>query len=350
MNGWMRRAAETRRRVGRRDTRATRCLLFGLIGILSVTVYGVAGYVTLGWSPFDAFYMVIITISGVGFGEVRPMRSTPERLHTIIVIVLGLGAVACSIAGLVALLAEDEIYRALGHQRMRRRIDGLQGHAVIAGFGRIGSLVAEELATNGRPFVVIERSADRLTEVARMGYAFVQGDATEETTLLAAGIVRAKILVSVMPGDAENVFVTLTARQLAPTIEIIARAEQHNTLKTLKQAGAGHVVMPAAIGARRIASLLTNPSAVEFAELVTSQTRLSLELDEISIADGSPLLGHPVGEADIRQATGTLVIAIKRRDGQVAYPADDAPLSVGDAIVLLGRRSNLDQFRQLYGR
>jgi len=166
---------------------SVRRIAIGLGLVATVIVYGVVGYVLLGWSPFDAFYMVVITISGVGFGEVRPMVTTAERVHTILVIALGLVAVAFSVAGLVALLTEGEIHRALGHQRMRKQIDELSGHVIIAGFGRIGSLVAEELVANGRPFVVIERSADRIGEIERRGYHYVQGDATDEDVLIAAG-------------------------------------------------------------------------------------------------------------------------------------------------------------------
>jgi voltage-gated potassium channel len=309
----------------------------------------VLGYVALGWHPFDALYMVIITVSGVGFGEVRPMETTHERLHTMLVITLGVVAFVYTVGGLVALLTEGEIYRALGHQRMQRHLEELDHHTIVVGFGRIGSLVSEELASNGREFVVIERSSERVAKIERRGYLHVQGNATDEVILEAAGLARAKVLVAVMPNDADNVFVTLTAKQLSPGIEIISRAEQHSTLKTLRQAGASHVVMPAAIGAHRIASLLTNPSAVEFAELVTPQTRLSLEMDEIPIPEGSPLVGLSITEANILRKTNAIVVAVKRHDGHVEYPANlDTPIAAGDVVVLLGRQPNLQRFRQHY--
>ena len=332
------------------DRKSTRRLVFGLGGLVGVIAYGTIGYVLLGWSPFDAFYMVVITISAVGFGEVRHMASTPERIHTIIVIALGLVTVSYTIAGLVALLAEGDFQRLLGHQRMRRQIDEMRHHTIIAGFGRIGSMIAEELETNEHKFVVIERSGDRIPEIERRGYLYVQGDATDEAILLAAGLDRAKVMVSVMPGDADNVFVTLMAKQIAPTVEIISRAEQSSTQKTLRQAGASHVVMPAAIGAHRIVSLLTNPKAVEFAELVTNQSRLALELEEIPILAGSPLVGRTIAESDIRKRTNAIVIAVKRKDGILEYPpSHEVPIDVGDVVVLLGRRSNLDLFRESYG-
>ena len=152
-----------------------------------------------------------------------------------------------------------------------------------------------------------------------------------------------------LPTDAENVFLTLTVRRLAPKVEIIARAEQPVTLKTLRQAGADHVVMPAVIGAHRIISLLTNPSAVEFAELVTQRSHLAIEMDDVPIKVAGTLLGRTLRDADIGRRTGVIVIAVKRADGRVEFPpSGDEPLLSGDSIVVLGRRSNLDQFRKLF--
>jgi voltage-gated potassium channel len=153
-----------------------------------------------------------------------------------------------------------------------------------------------------------------------------------------------------MPHDAANVFITLTARQMAPKVMIVARAEQPSTQKKLKQAGANHVILPAVIGAHRIVSLLTNPTAVEFAELVTQRSSLAIEMDDIPIRDQSPLRGQTMRDADIGRRTGIIVIAVKRLDGRVEFPpSGDVPLDVGDSIVILGRRSNLDQFRTLFG-
>jgi voltage-gated potassium channel len=326
-----------------------RRIIYALLVLAGVVTYGVIGYIILGWPPFDAFYMVVITISGVGFGEVRPMVTTAERVHTIMVIAMGLITVGFTVAGTVALLAEGEIQRIMGHHRMRRQIEELKDHAIIAGFGRIGSLVAEELIANNQAFVIIERSVERNAEAERRHYFYVQGDATEEAVLLAAGLDRARALVSVMPNDADNVFVALTARQIAPGVEIIARAEQPSTQKTLRHAGANHIVTPAAIGAHRIASLLTNPSLVEFAELVTSTSRLALQMDEIPIPETSTLVGCTIAEADVRRKTNSLIVAIKRRDGRLEYPASqEHPIEAGDVIVLLGRRENLDHFRSHY--
>jgi voltage-gated potassium channel len=324
-------------------------IMLGFAAVFLVIVLGILGYVALGWSPFDALFMVVITISGVGFGEVRPMGSSAERIHTMLVIGLGMVAVAYTIAGFVQLLTEGEIRRLLGHQRMRRQIELLSGHTVVAGFGRVGSLVCEELAAAELAFVVIERAADRLAEIERHSFLHVAGDATEESALQDAGLLRAKVLVTAMPSDAETVCITLTARQMCPQVMIVARAEQPSTLKKLRQAGANHVVLPAAIGAHRIVSLLTNPTAVEFTELVTQRSHLAIEMDDIPIRPGIPLEGKTLRDADIGRRTGVIVIAVKRADGRVEFPpSGDEPFAVGDSIVILGRRANLDQVRRQF--
>jgi voltage-gated potassium channel len=324
---------------------SVRRMFLGLAWVGVVIALGTLGYVLLGWSPFDALFMVVITISGVGYGEVHPLDSTLARVHTMMVISLGIVAIAYTVAGFLQFLTEGEIRKLLGHQRVRRQIESLSGHTILVGYGRMGELVCEELASAGKPFVVIESSVDRAAEIGRHGYLFVQGDATEEDVLGHAGITRAKTLVTAVSSDSDSLFITLTARQLAANLEIIARAEMPSTQKKLRQAGANHVVLPAAIGARRIASLLTNPSAVEFAELVTQQSHLAIVMEEIPVHKGGPLAGLTPRDADIRRRTGVMVVAIKRGAGHVEFPpASDAVFAPGDTIVLLGRQENLDQF------
>ena len=321
----------------------------GVASVMAVVVFGVLGYVYYGWAWFDALFMVVITISGVGFGEVRPLVTTGERVHTMMVIGFGLIAMAYTVAGFVQYLTEGEIRNYLGQQRMRRQIAALTGHTIIVGFGRIGLLVAEELVTNNVAFVVVEKSPLRLPELERRGYPHVGGDATEEETLRSAGIERARTLISVLATDAENVYITLTAKRLVPDLDVIARADQVVTMKTLRQAGARHVVMPAAIGAHRIASLLTNPSAVEFAELVTRHSSLAIEMEEIPVRSRGALDGLTLRDADIGRRTGVIVIAIKRADGRVEFPpSGEEAFGAGDTAVLLGLRSNLDTFRQIF--
>jgi voltage-gated potassium channel len=326
-----------------------RRIAIGFAAIGFVILYGVAGYMAMGWTFMDSFYQVFITISAVGLTEVHPLVSTPLRLHTMMVIAMGLFSVAFTLGGFIALLTEGEFRKYLGHQRMMKQIDTLTGHTIVAGFGRVGALVCEGLASSEMPFVIIELEHGRAVELEARGYLHLFGDATDETILKEAGIARAGVLVTAMPNDAANVFITLTARELSPNLMIIARAEQPSTQKKLRQAGANHVISPAAIGARRIVSLLTNPMALEFVELVTQRSSLAIEMDEIPIRPTSPLAGQTLRDADVGRRTGVMVIAVKCADGGVEFPpSGDHPFGPGDTIVLLGRRANLEQFREKF--
>ena len=321
----------------------------GLISLSIVITYGIVGYLVAGWSFADAVYMVVITISSVGFGEIRPIDSTYLRVHTMLVIASGMVAVGYTLAGVLRFVAEDELSKLLGTQRLRRMIDHLSGHTIVAGLGRMGMRVCEELAAAGEPFVLIDSEADKLAIAGNRGWLHVAGDATEEDILNKAGLARAKNLVTAIPNDAANVFITLTARQMNAHVQIVARAERASTQKKLKQAGANHVVLPAAIGAHRIVSILTNPSALEFVELVTHRSSLAIEMDEIPVHDPGPLTGKTLRDLDVGRRTGAMVVAIKRVDGEVEFPPNgDRPLAAGDFIVLLGKNNNLAQFREAY--
>src|SRR5262249_4044307 len=234
------------------------------------------------------------------------------RAHTIIVITLGISTVAYTLASFIQFLTEGELLVYFGRQRKMRQIETLSQHTIVAGYGRVGALVCDELAAAEQPFVVVDQSNDRAEQIEAKGYFCVTGDATEEKTLDEAGIRRARVLISAMPHDAENVFITLTGRQICPRLLIIARAEQPSTVKELKHAGADHVVLPAATGAHRIVSLVTNPTAVQFAELVTQRTSLAIEMDEMPILATHALAGRSVRDADIKRRTGVIVVAIKR--------------------------------------
>lgn len=322
----------------------------GAVVLSAIVSISVLGYVFLfgrGW--IDALYMVVITVGTVGFGE-HSSIGWPEQLFTMGVIVLGISASVFTLGGFIQMMTEGEIERILASGRASRNIEGLAQHAIIAGFGRVGRILAQELAERKQPFVIVENNPAAAAEAESMGYLAVEGDATEEETLIRAGIQRAKCLVTVLPNDAANVFITLTSRNLNRELQIIARGEQHSTQKKLLQAGANRVVLPASIGAMRIASMITHPSTVELMELVAGRSVLDVEVDELTVPDACPLLGRSIGETEIRARHGLLIVAIKHATGKLTFnPETTATFQPRDIVIVMGRVEDIERFRREYG-
>lgn len=336
-------------RVVRSARSPTRKVLLGVGLFIGVCSVAVLGYMVAGWPAGDAAYMVVITIFGVGYGEVQPVDSWPLRLLTTMVIVGGYGAVFFALGGVVQMIIDGEITSALGARRMSKDIDRLEGHAVICGYGRMGTALAEELAAAGKPFVAIESDETILRHAEDMGQLVVNGDATDEYVLAEAGIHRASVLATVLSDDATNVFVTLTARAMNPDLTIVARGENAKTEAKLLSCGADTVVLPTAIGAAKMSQLITRPSAEELLERITTSgdstldmEQVGLELDEIVIEEDSRVARSMLGDIEVRGAHGYLVVGIRRGDGStVLRPASDVVLEPGDSVIVLGYRADI---------
>ncbi len=311
-----------------------------------VMVVFTVGYRAAGWSWSDAFYMVVITAFSVGFGEVVPITDPWLRVWTITLIVMGCTSIILITGTLVQLLTEAQIQRAMGGRRMENEIERLKQHTIICGYGRIGRMIAKQLEEGGMPFVIVDQAPDRLAEARENGWLTVHGEATDEAVLRAAGIGRARVLATVLPNDASNVFITLSARNMNPEIQIIARGEVPSTQGKLLQAGANRVVLPAYIGADRIAHLILHPSArdllggktkssIEFAHHLTE---LGLDLEELEIGPSSPWLQRRVGDVELESAGRLLAVAIIRKEGGTDLsPSPSATVMLGDALVVMKR-------------
>jgi voltage-gated potassium channel len=319
-----------------------------VVVLLCASAIGVAGYLIAGWRLLDALYMVVITIFGVGYGEVRAMESDNLRIFTIGLIISGCSALVYIMGGMFQLITEGELNRALGRRRMTKEIDALEGHVIVCGFGRIGRVLAESFRRARVPFVVIDQDARRVEDAAGFGVLVFEGDATQEQTLEAAGITRARALATVLPNDALNVFITLTARTLAPKVTIIARGEDPRTERKLIAAGADRVVLPAAIGADQIAHLLTYPL---LNDLFTEDSLSSLSqmfgvlgagFEVMRIPESSKMLGQCVRDLESVAQGGYMVVALRRAAGALLKaPPEDLPLEVGDEVLLMGRAARL---------
>jgi voltage-gated potassium channel len=314
-----------------------------LLYLLAVFVISVVGFLTFGWTLIDSVYMVVITMFGVGFGEVHPLINVWEKIFTMLVIVGGTSAVVFVIGEVIRFITEGEILKVIGELKKSRQVEGISQHAIICGYGRIGQILAQDLATYGFPFVVVDMQDERLAMAEASGYLFVKGSATEEETLIRAGAERAQVLATVLPQDTLNVFITLTARNLNRNLRIIARGEQPSTEKKLLQAGANEVVLPAAIGGSRIAHSITRPATMNFlgdkqGVVGEELKRLGVEIDELRLRRHTFLVGKKVRELQDLAEGNLLVLAIQRADGNVLRSGFlDELLSEGDAVIILGR-------------
>jgi voltage-gated potassium channel len=325
-----------------------RRLVYALSVFLAVVVVGTLGYVVIaGWPLLDALYMTVITMGGVGYREVYPLTQAGQ-IWTMLVIVSGVGALGFAVITVTDFMVEGHFSGILEGRRMDKRIAGLTGHNVVAGLGRVGRVVAEEFAAHGAPFVVIDASEDALSCAREKGWAWIHGDATEEATLRLAGIDRASSLVTALDTDAANVFVTLTARGIAPGVLVVARATTPSAEDKLRRSGADRVITPTEIGGRRMASMVMRPRVVDFLDVVAGGQRTELKMEEITLSAGDPYVGATIADAHIRSQTGAYILAIHGVDGSVNSNPDSATLMRdGDRLVVLGSD---DQLRVLAGR
>lgn len=320
----------------------------GAVVLAVISVSAVVGYHALGYDWLDAIWMVVITVSSVGYGEETDSDANVKIL-SIAVIVFGLSAAAYTIGGLLQMITEGELERALGRRKMTRDIERLKEHVVICGFGRMGEMLARDLTSMERLFVIVDNDVERIADAESHRYLCLSGDATEEETLREAGIERASALVTGLPNDAASVFITLTSRNLNPNLQIIARAEHPSTEKKLRQAGADRVVMPALVGARQMARLITRPSTADLMELVAETSFLDYELDEIAVPEDSKLARVTVRETEAHRRHRLLVVAVKEKDGNmVLNPDAEYTFKSGDVVIFMGHTEDIARFRDEY--
>ncbi len=334
-----------------------RRILAGLSITLLIVALAVVGYVMSGWSWEDSLYMVVITIFGIGYGETQPVDTPQLRWLTIGLIVCGYGAAIYTVGAFAQLLIDGELRRILGVRRMQKEIDRLQDHVVICGYGRMGSQLAHALSSRGKPLCVIDQDSQRVDLARDRGCLAIQGNATEERVLLAAGLQRAGILTTVLSDDVANLFITITSHDLNPQLQILSRAEQTSTTKKLHQVGADRVILPANIGADRLANMILRPSAESLlkhaqlpAGLNDDLATLGLKLDELEIQDNSPLVGGSVDDLRVRSDHHSfLVVAIRTADDEVIlHPDTQHALHQGDCVVVLAHDEHIAQLCTRY--
>jgi voltage-gated potassium channel len=307
---------------------------------------GTAGYRLVegpAWSFLDALYMTATTLTTVGFQEVHPLSSA-GRVFTIVLCMTGIFTLFFAASELLRAAVTGELRKAVGRQRMERNLAGLNDHFIVCGFGRMGQLVCQEFTAHSLPFVVIEQDERRLEALQEAGVLYIHGDANSDDVLRQAGIERAQALVTVVASDADNLYITLSARLMNDKLFIVARADERAADAKLRRAGANHVVSPYVIGGSRIAQAAIRPAVVDFIELATRTDYLEMQIEEITLQPGSPLVGQTLTERHLRQELGIIVVAIKKPSGpMVSNPSGETTLEADSTLIVLGHRQQLDK-------
>jgi voltage-gated potassium channel len=296
-----------------------------------------------GWPFIDAIYMTVITISTVGFREVNQVGEG-GRIFTIILVFCGVGFSLYVAAAVVQFMVEGRIRIILGRRRLDKKIDRLKNHYIVCGYGRIGRVLCRHLKKANIDVAVIEKSDERVQAMDEDGILYIADDATDENNLLKAGIKRARGLVAVLATDTDNVFLVLTARQLAPELHIMARASQRNAIIKLRAAGANMVESPYVMGAMSMANRIIRPTVTSFLDLAFAQRRKDIQMEEIPVSSGSELVNVELKDTGIRQKYNLIIIAIKKPDGSMLFnPSFDAVIKPDDTVVAVGEAGNLQK-------
>ena len=313
-----------------------RKIKFSLLSLFILIGGGTFGYATIeGWNLFESLYMTIITLTTVGYNEVHHL-SHQGQIFTIFLIIFGVGTIAYTIGLMIQFMVEGQLQQFMGRKKVRKQISNLRGHYVICGYGRIGRLISREFASKPIPFIVVENDPKRCQRLVEDEYLFIEGDATQDEILEQARIHQAKGLITAVTSDAANVFIILTARGINPDLFIMARASEEGAEVKLIRAGANKVVSPYTIGATRMAQAILRPSVVDFIDIATGRKNIALQMEEITVAPESRLVGKDLIQSGIRKELGLIIVGIKH-DGQMIFnPAANTVIEAGNTLIALG--------------
>ncbi|MGI9519201.1 MAG: potassium channel family protein [Pirellulaceae bacterium] len=320
----------------------------GAISLIAVVSTSIVGFRILGdYSWLEATWLVVITISTVGFSETSQSPASLQ-LFTIFVIMLGVTSAVYTFGGFIQLLLEGEVDRAMGRRKMTKELARMKDHVIICGFGRLGQDLAHQLLHRGIDFVVVDIDPEKQQIMAEFNAPLIVGDATTEQVLQEARLSVAKTLVTGLPGDASNVFITLTARNLRPDIQIIAKSELESSCRKLRQAGANRIVMPHRVGAQQMERMISRPSTADLFELFAEASHLEMELDELLVSDGSAMVGKTLNDLRIKEEFNLLVIGIKRGDGEFEFnPSPDQLITANETLLVIGPMNDINRMKNV---
>jgi len=307
----------------------------GLTLLVAVVVVGACWFWLIeGFSPVDAVYQTLMTVTTVGFGEIEPL-GTRGRVFASVLMIVGVGVALYAIVGLIEDVLENQLGR-WGRKRMEHQIDHLRDHVVLCGYGRVGHGIVPML--EGRStVVVVDREPERVEQAQDAGLLALEGDATDDDVLVAAGLTRASTLIVSLQSDADAISTVLSARALNPDVRIVARANSENSEAKLVRAGVDHVVNPLRLGSVRLATFALQPAVADFVDLVGPSAGESFRLEQVVVPTTSPLAGRRMAECGIREHTGALVLALREPDGGFeSNPGADSVLTAGSTLVVIG--------------
>ncbi|MDQ0287035.1 voltage-gated potassium channel [Desulfofundulus luciae] len=286
-------------------------------------------------SPFEAFYLAIITLTTVGYGDYYPV-SEPGRLVALVLAVTGVGYQWLSLSTVVAILVEGHIIRFLGEKQMERKIARLKNHVIICGLGRAGMSAVRQLEREGVPFVGIDLNERQVESLREHGHLAIPADATEDETLKAAGVERARSLIAALPHDPDNILIAMAAKDLNPSIRVVARADRPENIKRLKRAGADWVTAVGVPGGTRLALAALKPAAVDFVSSILEHRNTDYKPEELLIDESSPLAGCSIRESRLKEDYGAQVLAIIRENATIVNPEATEKIQPGDMIIVFG--------------
>ncbi len=328
-------------------------LIKGLISTFIAIVAGTTGYKLLGgpeWSLLDSIYMTIITLTTVGFGEIQDLSGNPyARILTIFIILFGMGSILFLVSTVTGFIVEGELTNVFGRRKMLKEISNLKNHFIVCGVGNIGRTVVKELQQTKRDFVVVDTASEKLEKLSAMEkILYINDDATNDEVLVNAGVHEAQGLITILPEDKDNLFVTLTAKQLNPNLRIVSKGIDEHTIRKLKMAGADSVVLSNAIGGLRMVSELIRPAAVSFLDkMLRTQNGKSYRIEEVKISANSKFIGQTLSEANLLHNTRVLLVAMKGNEGDFIYNPESTSIIRGETeIVVMGESMETKRVRE----
>lgn len=295
----------------------------------------------------ESLYATIVTLATVGYGDFYP-HTLEGRIFAIFLIIFGVGTMAYTFATVMENFMEGRLKKVLGKGKLERHLKKMKDHYIICGCGKIGYFICKELAAEGVDFVVIDNNPEIIQRIEEEGFPYVNGSATEDDALLAAGVEKAKGVVCALPSDADNLYIVLTAKELNPHVYIFSRFEEELSERRLIKAGADRVISPYKVGGMRMTQAILRPDILDFIEITTKRQSLALRMEELTVSEGSPVVGKNLVESQVRPEYGLIVVAVKKDTGEMIYnPSAHYVIEKLDKLIALGEEKDLVRFSQV---